>query len=73
MLEVAHAPSQRRCLEKGSRSNGSGGNNCVEVAILDTGVAVRDSKDRSGPALMFTQAEWIAFVDSAKDGEFDVS
>jgi hypothetical protein len=59
--------------KKGSRSNGNGGNNCVEVAILDSGVAVRDSKDRSGPALMFTQAEWIAFVDSAKDGEFDVS
>jgi hypothetical protein len=58
--------------KKGSRSNGSGGNNCVEVAFLDTGVAVRDSKDQSGPALMFTQAEWIAFVDSAKDGEFDV-
>ena len=58
---------------KSSRSNGSGGNNCVEVAFLDTAVAVRDSKDRSGPALMFTQAEWVAFVDSAKDGEFDLS
>ncbi len=59
--------------KKASRSNGNGGNNCVEVAFLDTGVAVRDSKDRSGPALMFTMAEWTAFVDSAKDGEFDVS
>ncbi|MEU4243690.1 DUF397 domain-containing protein [Actinoplanes sp. NPDC026619] len=58
--------------KKGSRSNGNGGNNCVEVAFLDTGVAVRDSKDRSGPALMFTQDEWIAFVGSAKDGEFDI-
>jgi hypothetical protein len=58
--------------KKASRSNGTGGNNCVEVAFLDTGVAVRDSKDRSGPALMFTQAEWTAFVDSTKDGEFDI-
>lgn len=57
---------------KASRSNGNGGNNCVEVAFLDTGVAVRDSKNRSGPALMFTSAEWTAFVDSAKDGEFDI-
>lgn len=57
---------------KASRSNGSGGNNCVEVAFLDTGVAVRDSKDRQGPALLFTQAEWTAFVDSTKDGEFDL-
>ena len=59
--------------KKGSRSNGSGGNNCVEVAFLDDAVAVRDSKDRQGPALMFTQAEWIAFVGSTKDGEFDLS
>lgn len=58
---------------KGSRSNGNGGNNCVEVAFLDTGVAVRDSKNRLGPALMFTPAEWTAFVDSAKDGEFDIA
>lgn len=57
---------------KSSRSNGSGGNNCVEVAILDTAVAVRDSKNRSGPALVFTQASWTAFVNSAKDGEFDI-
>jgi len=59
--------------KKASRSNGNGGNNCVEVAFLDTGVAVRDSKNRSGPALVFTPAEWIAFVDSAKDGEFDIA
>jgi len=58
--------------KKASRSNGNGGNNCVEVAFLDAGVAVRDSKNRSGPALMLTSAEWIAFVDSAKDGEFDI-
>ena len=58
--------------KKGSRSNGNGGNNCVEVAFVDAGVAVRDSKNRQGPALMFTQAEWTAFVDSAKDGEFDI-
>jgi len=57
---------------KASRSNGNGGNNCVEVAFLDTEVAVRDSKNRSGPALLFTQAEWTAFVDSTKDGEFDI-
>ncbi|MFI1989908.1 DUF397 domain-containing protein [Actinoplanes sp. NPDC020271] len=59
--------------KKGSRSNGNGGNNCVEVAMLDEGIAVRDSKNRTGPALMFTQAEWTAFVDSAKDGEFDIA
>ncbi|MBG0563003.1 DUF397 domain-containing protein [Actinoplanes aureus] len=59
--------------KKGSRSNGNGGSNCVEVAMLDQGIAVRDSKNRTGPALMFTPAEWTAFVDSAKDGEFDIT
>jgi len=57
---------------KGSESNGSGGNNCVEVAFLDNDtVGVRNSKDRSGPALAFTGAEWDAFISSVKKGEFD--
>ena len=56
---------------KSSRSNGNGGANCVEVAVLDTAVAVRDSKDPQGPALVFAAIEWDAFVDGAKDGRFD--
>ena len=46
--------------------------NCVEVAHVDAGVAVRDSKDPSGAVLLFTCAEWDAFVGGAKDGEFDL-
>jgi hypothetical protein len=57
---------------KSSRSNGNGGSNCVEVAILDTAVAVRDSKDPSGPALIFNSVDWTEFVDSTKIGEFDI-
>jgi hypothetical protein len=56
---------------KSSRSNGNGGNNCVEVAVLRQGVAIRDSKNPSGPALVFTPAEWAAFVHGTKQGEFD--
>ena len=58
---------------KSSRSNGNGGNNCVEVADLGTAVAVRDSKDPHGPALVFTPAEWDTFLGGAKVGEFDLS
>lgn len=58
--------------KKGSRSNGSGGNNCVEVMIEDGQVKVRDSKDKSGPVLTYTRAEWSAFIDGVKDGEFDL-
>jgi hypothetical protein len=56
---------------KSSRSNGNGGE-CVEVADLPDGSrAVRDSKHREGPTLLFTPAEWQAFVDGVKQGEFD--
>jgi hypothetical protein len=46
---------------------------CVEAAFLaDGGVAVRHSKDPGGPALVYTRAEWLAFLSGAKDGEFDL-
>jgi hypothetical protein len=45
--------------------------NCVEVARLPDGtVAVRNSRHPDGPALIFTSAEWEAFVSGAADGEF---
>lgn len=47
------------------------GNNCVEIAHLDTAVAVRDSKDRPGPALTFDPARWTEFIAGVQDGEFD--
>nr|WP_305779156.1 DUF397 domain-containing protein [Nocardia nova] len=53
-------------------SRTSGGKECVEVAFLDGGlVGVRDSKDHTRPALVFTPGEWRAFIGGAKDGEFD--
>ncbi|MGH6657332.1 MAG: DUF397 domain-containing protein [Actinocrinis sp.] len=52
-----------------SHSNGSG--SCVELAALAGGhVAVRDSTDRSRPALVFDQAEWRAFQAAMADGQF---
>jgi hypothetical protein len=56
---------------KSSRSGGNGGD-CVEVTgDLPGGVAVRDSKDRTGPILVFAPAEWAAFVAGVKEGDFD--
>ncbi|GAA2195109.1 DUF397 domain-containing protein [Micromonospora lupini] len=47
---------------KSTRSNGSGGA-CVEVADNLSGlVAVRDSKDPTGPVLVFAPDAWRAFV-----------
>ena len=55
---------------KSSASNPSG--DCIEVAALDSGaVAVRNSRDPHGPALVYTRAEIAAFIRGAKDGEFD--
>jgi hypothetical protein len=55
---------------KSSRSNGAG--QCVEAASLGDGrIAVRDSKDPDGPALVFSPEEWSAFVAGVKAGEFD--
>ncbi|PXY31442.1 DUF397 domain-containing protein [Prauserella muralis] len=54
-----------------SKYSGSMGN-CVEVAPLGDGqVAVRNSRDPRGPALIYTRAEIEAFLAGAKDGEFD--
>lgn len=54
------------------KSTRSGSDGCVEVAFIDGKVAVRDSKDRRGPALKFTPVEWDAFVGGVRDGEFDL-
>ena len=54
---------------KSRRSNGQA--NCVEVAGNVPGVvAVRDSKDRTGPALAFPPGAWQAFAAGVKAGEF---
>lgn len=45
--------------------------NCVEVARIDEGIAVRNSRDPEGPALVYTSAELAAFLAGAKEGEFD--
>jgi Domain of unknown function (DUF397) len=44
---------------------------CVELAPAAGMVAIRDSKDPDGPMLRYTAAEWHAFLDGAKKGEFD--
>jgi Domain of unknown function (DUF397) len=57
---------------KKSRHSGPTGGNCVELAHLYGGqVAVRNSRYPTGPALLFTSAEWDAFLTGAKEGEFD--
>lgn len=55
---------------KASRSADQG--SCVEQRRYDGMVEVRDTKDNGrGPVLRFTEAEYAAWLDGAKRGEFD--
>lgn len=55
---------------KSEASNPRG--DCVELARVAGGaVAVRNSRDPHGPALVYTPAEIAAFLTGVKTGEFD--
>jgi hypothetical protein len=54
---------------KSSRSTNNG--QCVEVTFVDGRVAVRDSKNPTGPALVFTEQEWSAFIAGVSAREFE--
>ncbi|MET8527595.1 DUF397 domain-containing protein [Micromonospora sp. NPDC005172] len=46
-----------------STKSGNNGGACIEVADNLSGVvAIRDSKDQHGPALVFGPDQWQAFV-----------
>jgi Domain of unknown function (DUF397) len=56
---------------KSHHSNPSG--ECVEMAALPSAqIAIRNSRDPDGPALICTKAEVGAFIQGAKNGEFDL-
>jgi uncharacterized protein DUF397 len=50
---------------KSSFSDG-GGSDCVEVAFVVNGVAVRDSKNATGPILDVPEAAWHRFLDMSR-------
>jgi hypothetical protein len=55
---------------KVSRSGSEG--QCVELRTREGDVEVRDSKaGEASPILRFTPAEFAAFLDGARNGEFD--
>ncbi|MER7583901.1 DUF397 domain-containing protein [Kitasatospora sp. NPDC097691] len=67
-MDPAHITTWRK-----STHSGQGGQ-CVEVADGITGVVpVRDSKDPSGPALLFPSSAWQSFVTAVRAGEFDAA
>lgn len=53
-----------------STRSGPVSDNCVELAPIAGGVAIRDSKG-TGAVQAFTGDEFQAFIDGVKAGEFD--
>lgn len=51
---------------KSSLSSGNGDDNCVEVALVGAGAALRDSKNSDGPVLVLSGSAWAALADYAK-------
>jgi hypothetical protein len=71
MQHISSTPRSAEITWRKSRASNASGE-CVEVASLPDGqVAVRNSRDPQGPALVYTRAEIAAFLDGAKAGEFD--
>ena len=56
------------CKARSSTANGQ----CVEIASAAVDkIAIRDSKDPDGPILVYTSAEFGAFLEAVRIGEFD--
>jgi hypothetical protein len=68
-VALTGADLQNLSWQKAESSNFNG--QCVEVASIDEKVAIRDSKDPDGSVLTCTPAEFAAFLEGARNGEFD--
>lgn len=56
-----------RTWRKSVRSGGESGN-CLELAMSGESVLVRTSRNRAGPRLAFSVANWTAFLSALRDG-----
>ncbi|CAM5277556.1 DUF397 domain-containing protein [Streptomyces abikoensis] len=52
--------------------SGSQGVGDVQVAFVEGFIAMRNGRN-PGPAVVFSPAEWRAFVIGAREGEFDLT
>lgn len=70
--KITLSTSERESLAWLKAHSSTANGQCVEVAASALGnVAIRDSKDPSGPILVYTPSEFRAFLEGARNGEFD--
>jgi hypothetical protein len=65
------SPAERAELSWLKAQSSTANGQCVELASAAAGIAIRDSKDPDGPILVYTHSEFQAFLDGARNGEFD--
>jgi hypothetical protein len=53
--------------------SGSQGRGDVQIAFVEGFIAMRNSGNPESPSLIFSPAEWRAFVINAREGEFDLT
>ncbi|MEV4326651.1 DUF397 domain-containing protein [Microbispora rosea] len=46
--------------------------NCVQIAFLPEGVALRDSKNPGQGMLVYSTREWREFIAASKAGDYDL-
>jgi hypothetical protein len=71
---TSSACSGADCLEAQYKTSSFsyGHGDCVEVALPEDVVLVRDTKDRARPPAAFSPAAWAAFTAGARGREFEV-
>ena len=67
---LPRSPRPAQCWRRSRFSQGADAT-CVEVAVEERSVSVRDSKDPTGPVLRFSVAEWRVFLLGVRAGEFE--
>lgn len=60
-------------LSKAEWQPGSRGRGDVQIAFVEGFIAMRNSARPESASLIFTPAEWGAFMSGAREGEFDLT
>ncbi|MER5263411.1 DUF397 domain-containing protein [Actinosynnema sp. NPDC002837] len=63
---VVEVDSTGRVWVKSSASGGNINSACVEIAVRDSRIAVRSSRNRGGERLSFTGSSWLSFLSDLK-------